>query len=145
MKESKNIGLLILRVGLGLSMATHGLQKWVHFTSFSQQFPLGLGSEFSLGLAVFAELFCSVFVAFGFFTRLSSIPVVITMLVAFFVAHGGDPFAKREMAFIYLVGFLALFFVGGGRFSLSRCVPSKTGLLGFFIESSKCCSPHKKS
>lgn len=134
-----NLALLILRLALGLSMATHGLQKWNHFSAFAERFPnyLGLGSEINLGLAVFAELFCALLVALGLFTRAASLPLIVTMLVAFFVAHGGDPFAKRELAFLYLAGFSTVALMGGGKWSLSQFFEPKDGLLGFFIDSKK--------
>ncbi len=41
-------------------------------------------------LAIFGELFCSVAFVFGFLYRLSMIPMIVTMAVAFFFAHGGS-------------------------------------------------------
>ena len=40
------------------------------------------------------------------------------MLVAIFVAHASDPWAKKELAFMYLVPALTLLLTGPGRFSL---------------------------
>ena len=136
---TKHFGLAILRIGLGLSMVTHGLPKFQNFTAITERFPnfLGLGADINLGLVVFAELVCALLVSVGLFTRAASIPIVITMLVAFFVIHGGDPFAKREMAFLYLIGFTTLICLGGGKWSLSRFFSRKEGLLGFFLDSSK--------
>ena len=37
-------------------------------------------------LAIFGELFCSVAFVFGFLYRLSMIPMIVTMAVAFFFA-----------------------------------------------------------
>jgi putative oxidoreductase len=54
----------------------------------------------------------------GLFTRLSVIPLIITMLVAAFVAHAGDPFSSKEPALLYLIPYLALLFSGPGKFSL---------------------------
>ena len=42
------------------------------------------------------------------------------MAVAAFVVHGADPLAKKEMALLYMVAFLAIAFIGPGRFSLDR-------------------------
>jgi putative oxidoreductase len=69
---------------------------------------------------IFAELICAVLVALGLFTRMATVPLIITMAVAFFVAHGADPFAKKELAFLYMTGFLGLFFTGPGDFSVQR-------------------------
>ena len=34
--------------------------------------------------------------------RLAMLPMIFTMCIAFFVVHGSDPFAVKELAFIYL-------------------------------------------
>ena len=56
-------------------------------------------------------------VVLGVKTRWFAVPVVITMAVAAFVAKGGAPFGDRELALLYLTGFLALIFTGGGGWS----------------------------
>ena len=45
----------------------------------------------SLALATGAETVCAGLLALGLFTRLNAIPLVITMLVAAFWAHGVTP------------------------------------------------------
>jgi putative oxidoreductase len=90
--------------------------------------PIGLGSELSLALIVFAEFACSILVMLGLFTRLSIIPLIIGMLVAAFVVHGADPFASKELSLLYLAIYIAIGFVGAGKFSfdyLLRNVYSK--------------------
>ena len=79
----------------------HGIQKWTNFQELSAVFPdpLGVGSPLSLGLAIFGELACSMAFIIGFLYRLAMIPMVFTMAVAFFVIHGNDPFATKELAF----------------------------------------------
>ena len=72
----------------------------------------------SLALTVGAEVFAAGAVALGVFTRLAALPLIICMAVAFLVIHGADPWQKRELAFIYMMAYVALFFTGGGRFSL---------------------------
>ncbi len=42
--------------------------------------------------------------------------------VAFFMVHAGDPFGKKELAFVYLVIFTALALTGPGRFSLDGLI-----------------------
>lgn len=99
---------------------SHGLPKLMRIGELSQSFPdpLGLGSTLSVGLAIFAELFCSLAVMLGIGTRLAAVPVIITMLVAAFIIHAADPWAKKELALLYAVIFTTLFFTGAGRFRL---------------------------
>lgn len=117
----QSLGLLVLRVGVGTMMAAgHGWQKLLMFGARSGSFPdpLGVGSQLSLALALFAELLCSIFVILGLGTRLAAIPPLFTMLVAAFVIHADDPWAKKELALLYAVPFLVLLLAGGGSYSL---------------------------
>ncbi len=49
-------------------------------------------------------------------------PMIFTMCIAFFVVHGSDPFAVKELAFIYLVVFILLYIAGPGKFSLDHFI-----------------------
>lgn len=117
---SIDLGLLFLRVAAGGLMLYHGAPKLFsfqeRFTTFSD--PIGLGSGISLILVVFAEFFCSVFIAVGAFTRIAVVPLLINMIVIVFVVHGGDPIKKKELAVFYLLTYLTLFFTGPGKFSV---------------------------
>lgn len=126
--NTTNIALLIARVAIASLMLTHGLPKLMMFLAPGPvQFPplFGLTPGLSLGLAVFAEVFCSVFLLAGFVTRLSVIPLAITMLVAVTTIHQADPFAKKELAIFYLAGYVVLFFAGSGKFSVDYLLQRK--------------------
>lgn len=119
----EHIGLLILRVSFaGTMLVAHGLPKLMGFTEASSSFPdpLHIGSSLSLGLVIFAEFFCALAVVFGFKTRHAVIPLVINMSVAALLVHAQDPFAKRELAFLFLFAFIAIFLVGPGKYSLDK-------------------------
>ena len=114
-------GLLLLRIGFGGIMAfVHGLPKLNKLISgdFAFADPLGLGAAFSLVLVVLAEFVCGLLIAGGLLTRLATIPLIVTMLVAAFITHGDDPWQKKEMAVLYLIAYLALALTGPGRLSL---------------------------
>ena len=120
---SVDLALLVLRVWFGLALVSlHGWAKFTGFAERSQRFadPFGIGSPASLALAVFAEVACSILLVLGLFTRLAALACAITMATAFFFAHGGRLTGQGngELAFIFLGGFVALVFAGGGRFSL---------------------------
>ena len=132
----RNIGLLIGRVGFGLFIAFgHGLGKLQNFSAYSAKFPdpLGVGNELSMGLAIFAEMFCGILIAVGAFTRLALTQLVVTMAVAAFIVHSADPlFAapgtpSKEFALVYLWGFLTLMFTGPGRFSVDHFIVKRWG------------------
>jgi putative oxidoreductase len=137
-----SLGLLILRLGMGGLMLTHGwpkLQMLLAGNAADFGDPIGLGSTLSLILVTFAEFGCSLLVIAGLLTRLAAVPLVVTMAVAAFVAHGADPWtmqegarqfaageaeswASKQPALMYLVPFLALIFTGAGRFSIDGLI-----------------------
>lgn len=118
--DFNSLGIVIMRLAFGLSIALcHGLPKLLDFGNKMHTFPdpIGVGSPVAFTLIVFAEFFCGLAVVIGLFTRFAAIPLVIGMAVAVFVVHGADPFAKKELAFLYLAAFGALIATGPGRFS----------------------------
>lgn len=114
--------LLAVRIIFGLLLLSHGMQKWTNFTQLATQFPdpLGLGSEVSLGLAIFAELFCSLGFIFGILYRLALIPMIFTMCMAFFVVLGKEAFQARELPFAYLAVFVIMYIAGPGKYAIDR-------------------------
>ncbi|WP_178983445.1 DoxX family protein [Winogradskyella helgolandensis] len=124
-----DIGLLILRVFLGLSMCFgHGLGKWNNLFSGEEiQFadPFGIGALPSLAMAVFAEVICSILLALGLLTRWILIPLIVTMLVAVFIVHVSDGFGVMEKALLYGIGYMTILFTGPGRFSIDAFLKSK--------------------
>ena len=123
----KNVGLLVLRVWLGLSMLLlHGWGKVGNHAQLSQGFPdpLGVGTALSVNLVIFSEVLCALLLAVGLAARFALVPLIVTMAVAFFVIHGGRLVGEGngEMAFIYLAGFVALFITGPGRYSFDHYI-----------------------
>ena len=118
--DKVNWSSLILRVGLGALMIPHGYVKLTRFDGLSERFMdfMGLGSYTSLVLAIFAELVCSILLILGFTTRAILIPLIITMLTAAFIAHAGDPLGDKEHSLMYLIGYLAIFIMGAGKYSI---------------------------
>lgn len=129
-KEQSNqtaLLLLVARVIFAFLLATHGFQKLQGFEAMAGQFPdpLGLGSEISLALAIFGEFVCSIAVVFGLLTRLALIPMAFTMFIAFFVAHGGSIANGGELALVYLLIYVLLFFAGPGKYSIDGVLGKK--------------------
>ncbi|HEY1166045.1 MAG TPA: DoxX family protein [Chitinophaga sp.] len=119
-----NFSLLLLRVVFGAMLLTHGWPKLMNFAGLAHKFPdpLHVGHATSLGMTVFAEVFCSVFVILGLLTRLAAIPLVILMGVALFMIHGHDPIAEKEKAILYLAAFIVILFCGPGRVSFDSLI-----------------------
>ena len=106
--------LLFLRLFIGGMMLSHGWAKLASFSTLSATFPdpLGVGSTLSLLLILFAEVGCSCLLIFGLMTRLAALPLMFGMLMAFFVIHGADPFAVRELPLLYLGVYVFLLWGG---------------------------------
>lgn len=115
-----NIAMLVLRVGAGAMVMSHGYSKLVHFAEMKSKFMnfMGIGSTLSLILVIFAEFFCSIFLIMGLFSRLVVIPLIINMAVALFKAHNGDVFGDGERAALYLTIFITLLLCGPGKASV---------------------------
>ncbi len=116
-----NLGMLLLRLGVGLTMAiAHGMGK----TPPSEQLIQGVtGMGFPLPIlfawaAALSELIGGFCIAIGLATRLFSASLAVTMAVAFFVAHGADPFQVKELSFVYLFYSIAIFLIGPGKWSV---------------------------
>jgi putative oxidoreductase len=123
-----DVSLLLLRLTFGLSMLfAHGWRKWENYDTLSQTFPdpLGVGSALSVGLAVFAEVVCAALLTLGLFTRFAALNLFITMAVAFFIVHGDDPFADKEMALLFMIPYLVLMLRGAGSLSIDRFLIAK--------------------
>ena len=128
-EEYLNILVLLLRISIAAFMITHGWPKLNKLLAGGEiQFgnPIGLGSGPSLILAVFAEFFCSIFIGIGLGTRLATIPLMITMFVAAFIAHGADPFGRKELALLYLLFYITLYVIGSRKYSIDYLLTRKT-------------------
>lgn len=117
-----DFAILILRIFSGAFIMTHGVPKVKKIMSGDLGFgdPIGLGPEVSLVLVAFAEAICGMLVILGLGTRWASIPLIIAMFVAAFVAHATDPFGTKEKPLLFLIIFVVLLLTGSGKYSLDR-------------------------
>jgi len=119
-------GLLVLRVGVGVTFLVHGIQKRAMWKMQpSAQMPAGLLSI--LRLLSIAEPLGGVAVITGLLTQLAAAGFVIVMLGAInlkarqlhkgFTGDGG-----WELDYVLLSAAVALLILGAGRISLDRVV-----------------------
>ncbi|MCX5695960.1 MAG: DoxX family protein, partial [Candidatus Omnitrophica bacterium] len=122
--------ILVLRVGLGVMFAAHGLQKTIGLfggpgvKGFSEMLS-GLGFSNSViwaYIAAYTELIGGICVVTGLFTRGAALLLLILIVVAaikvhiakgFFLSNGGF-----EYVFIIASICVALILLGPGKFSL---------------------------
>ncbi len=115
-----SILLLAVRLVVGIMFITNGIEKIENFKTLSDTFPnlIGLGSELSLILSIFAEFVCTLGFITGFLYRLSLIAIIFNMFVATFLYAPHSSFHHRELAMLYFVVFIFMFFAKAGRYSL---------------------------
>ncbi len=124
---SADLAALFLRLIVGGLFIYHGYGKLLAFSQMYPTFPdlIGIGGKLSYILVIFAEFFCGIFVALGFLTRFSIIPIFITMIVAYFIAHKTDTFQVKELAFVFLALSVVVFVLGSGKISLDKMIFKK--------------------
>ncbi len=136
----EDLGLLVLRLGLGGIFVYHGLGKLIGApglratTKFFASLGLRPGRVYAL-LAAATELAAGVAVAAGFATALAGAAVVALMLVAAVTVTGRHGFAAERGGWEYngVLGLVvvALAICGPGRWSLDHVLDvSVAGLIG---------------
>lgn len=125
-----NVGVLLLRVFTGLSLAfAHGINK----VPPSERFIAGVAKlgfqlpEVFAWAAAFSEFFGGILLALGLLTRPASFFILMTMLIAGFVRHAPDPFGVKELAFIYASVAIMFLLLGSGRFGVDALLRRKEG------------------
>lgn len=118
---SHEISIAFLRFFSGIALAVlHGVKKVPPSEKFMESvgnlgFPLPEFFAWSAGLS---EFLGGLLLAVGLFTRPAAAMIIITMLVAAFVAHAADPFAKRELSLIYFAIAAVFLARGASKYSL---------------------------
>ena len=127
-----DIGLLIIRIVVGLYVAGHGAQKlfgWfdgpglAQFTDAIRAMRLRPAPFWAL-MAGITEFGGGSLMALGLFSPLGELGIVAAMIIAIIKGHWGTgPWALKggwELALTYLAAALAIAFTGPGAYSLDR-------------------------
>ena len=126
--RQKGISFLILclRLFFGVLFMMHGLDKMMNFNELSMTYPsvFGLGSYMTLMVSIFCEFCCSLFLIIGLIFRITVIPMIAAMAVAFFDVHDAM-MPEGELALIYLVLFIILYATGPGRYSVDYLIDKR--------------------
>ena len=121
-----NVGLLVLRVGIGVIFVFHGLPKlmggvetWTQLGSTMSVMGITFAPAFWGFMAAATEVGGGLFIIFGLLHRLVALMLIFTMVVALLVhVSAGDPFAVYSNALKALVVFVAFAISGPGVYSL---------------------------
>lgn len=123
-----SLGLLILRVGIGLIFVKHGYPKlvagterWLWLGSQMQLLGISFAPVFWGFMAACAEFFGSIALIVGFGTRIAAFFMAFTMMVAAFLkSTSGAGFDEISHPLSLLVVFVALCYTGSGEYSLDN-------------------------
>lgn len=122
----------IIRIITGILILIHG--KMVFDSQIMNGMAVSLSKDMGMPvpllmayLAKGSEFFGGLLFALGLLTRFVSIPLVITMTVAVFGAHHGEITGDAEHAFLFLLVFVAFFFIGSGKLSADYLLKSYVG------------------
>jgi putative oxidoreductase len=122
---SASLGLLVLRVVVGVSLAMHGYSK-LHEPVKSQFFDLvkSMGAPFASApqafawAAIAAELGGGILLALGLLSRVAAFFIMCTMLTAVFKMHWGQGYPAMEPAAVYAAVAVAFLLGNPGRISV---------------------------
>jgi putative oxidoreductase len=121
-----DFALLIIRLA-GLMMALmHGLPKLPPSDKLINSIDNhGLPVAILLAwLAAIVETGAGFLLALGLFTRYAAGLLLINMLVAAYIMHGGDGFMAQEKALLYALICVSLLISGAGKWSADRLIVS---------------------
>lgn len=130
-----SLGLLILRVVLGITFLVHGLQKhnvWTVDGTAANFDQMGVPSpELAAQIATYLEIVGGAALILGLLSRLAGLLLALDMAGAIFFVHGSAGFYVSEggYEFVLLLGAaaLALFFTGPGRLAVGGALQDRRG------------------
>ncbi|MEM5310152.1 DoxX family protein [Paraburkholderia sp. JHI869] len=127
--DATDAALLFLRVSASLLvLLVHGLPKALHMKSQLGEIedPLHLGTAFTLGFAIFAEVVCPVLMILGIATRLAAVPILVVTVVALVLVHPDWTLAQGQFAWMLLILFGTVALGGAGRYRLALRASART-------------------
>lgn len=128
LEKNTDLGLLILRLSIGILMLLHGIAKLMHGAGGIEQMLDGMGLPSFIVYGVYiGEVIAPLFIIFGYGTRVAAAVFAFNMIVAVGMAHAGDIFTLSksggwtiEMQGLYFFGAVALMFTGAGKYAISN-------------------------
>ena len=127
--SAQDIGKLLVRIALGGILIFHGISKLTHGIEWLK----GLLAQFGLpGFLAYGpylgEVVAPLLIILGLLTRPAAFVIAVDMIMAFVLVVGGRIFSINpqgggwavELEAIILLAALSLFFMGPGKYSISK-------------------------
>jgi len=123
--KSNDTGILIIRLTVGLLLLPHGISKLINGIDWLSGSLTNVGLPAIIRYGVFiGEIVAPLLLVIGYRARIASLIVAFNMLMTIFLAKRDQLFVIRggwaiELNALFLLGALALFFTGGGKYCIS--------------------------
>lgn len=126
--KKPDLGLLVIRLVLGITYAIHGVTKFMAGTPVLEKlggalqvFGISAFPVFFGGLAALCEMLGGCLIFLGYKFRFAAFAIFLVMAVAFY-SHfaASDPFNSYAWALEMSAVFLGLIFIGPGRYSIDK-------------------------
>ena len=113
-RNNKNLGILLLRIGVGGIFLFHGVQKLLNMDATINSFSsLGINS-FWTWVAVLTEAIGGAAVLLGMWIQIAAVLLIIVMIVALYVTKVTD------LIVLLLINNVVLLCTGAGKYSFTR-------------------------
>jgi len=127
MKNNIDAGILTWRIILGVLMLIHGIYKLFNGIAFIKGLFVERGLPEILAYSVhIGETIAPLLIIIGYRTKISSVILALTMIVAVGLVYPDKIFALNqfggwfiELNAFFFFGAIGLFFTGGGKYSVS--------------------------
>ncbi len=117
----KDLGLLFLRIGVGIPFIAHGLQKLMNIEGTTGFFSsIGLSSSF-VYIVGGAEIIAGAMILLGLWAAIGGWIVSLIMAVVYVLVKNKAPFlGGYELETVFFFSGLAIAMMGSGRYSLKK-------------------------
>lgn len=120
--HNKDIGLLILRIVVGVIFIVHGYAKITGIDNVIGFFTMLHLPAFLAYVVAYVEFLGGISLVVGYGSKVSSALLAFIMLVAIVKVHGPKGFGNSELVLSLLGANLAIFFAGAGAYGFgSKC------------------------
>lgn len=127
LEKNNDLGLLVLRLSIGILMLLHGVSKMIYGIGFIEQVVIDAGLPQFIAYGVYVgEVLVPLFIIAGVATRAAALIFAGNCFVAAMLVHTGDLLTLTpqggwgvELLGLFFFGAVALMFTGGGKYALS--------------------------
>lgn len=127
--KNVDLGLLILRLGLGICLFMHGFGKILHGVSGVKSILVGAGlPSFLSYFAYLGEILAPIMIAVGFYSRAGAALVFASSIIILYSFFGFSNLLelnsvngfKAELIYLYIAMSICIIFSGSGKYAIKQ-------------------------